>query len=63
MENYAARLAEEVEKELGAEVELVPEFDGEGHMDIYANNLTVFSTRQNNGRFPEEGEIVKILKS
>ncbi len=55
-------MADEVRQGTGAEVEIVPEYDGEGNLDIYADNLTVFSSRQE-GRFPEDGEIVKILKS
>ena len=43
-------------------METVPEYDGEGNLDIYADNLVVFSSRET-GRFPEEGEIVKLLKS
>ena len=51
-----------MQKGTGAEVEIVPEYDGEGNLDVYADNLTVFSSRET-GRFPEDGEIVKILKS
>jgi hypothetical protein len=57
-------MAAEIETAVaGAQVEIVPEYDGEGNLDIYADNLTVFSSREQGGRFPEEGEIVKILKS
>jgi len=42
-------------------VEIVPEFDGEGNLDIFADNLVVFSSRAEN-RWPNDGEIVSILK-
>ena len=43
------------------EVEMVPEFDGQGNLDIYVDNFVLFSSRES-GRFLEEGEIVPLLK-
>ena len=39
----------------------MPEYDGEGNLDVFADNLVVFSSKET-GRFPEDGEIVAILK-
>ena len=44
------------------EIEIVPEYGGEGELEVFANNLVVFSSRETH-RYPDEGEIVKILKS
>lgn len=39
----------------------MPEYGGEGNLDVFADNLVVFSSEKE-GRYPEDGEIVKILK-
>jgi hypothetical protein len=43
------------------DVETVPEYDGEGNLDIYVDHFVLFSSRES-GRFLEEGEIVPLLK-
>ncbi len=57
-------MAEEIEKEIEGkpQIECVPEHSGDGELEVIANNLMVFSSRQEK-RYPEDGEIVKILKS
>ena len=62
MEKYAVSLADEISAAFDAEIEIVPEYGGEGNLDVFADNLVVFSSRES-GRYPEDGEIVKILKS
>jgi hypothetical protein len=56
-------LAKEVTDEFGdkMQVETVPEYDGEGNLDIYVDHFVLFSSRES-GRFLEEGEIVPLLK-
>lgn len=62
-EGYAASLAKEVTTAFGSEVEVetVPEFDGEGNLDVFVDNFVLFSSRTS-GRFLEEGEIVALLR-
>ena len=43
------------------EAELVPHYDGQGNLDIIVDNQVVFSSLQLE-RFPEDGEIVGLLK-
>jgi len=54
-------LAEELKDNLDVDAELVPVFDGMGRLDIYADNQLIFSSLEL-GRFPEDGEIVTLLK-
>ncbi|MBZ0155527.1 MAG: Rdx family protein [Alphaproteobacteria bacterium] len=57
----AAVLAKQVEMELGVKPELVPSTVS-GAFEIKADNEMVFSKTQS-GRFPQQGEVVQILKS
>ena len=43
------------------EVTAVPEYDGEGNLEVYADRFVLFSSKQT-GRYPEDGELVKLLK-
>ena len=61
-EGYAARLAEEVTTAFPEmEVETVPEYDGQGNLDVFIDHFVLFSSRES-GRFLEEGEIVSLIK-
>lgn len=40
---------------------IVPEYDGEGNLDVYADYELIFSSRKED-RYPEDGELVKLLK-
>ena len=53
-------MAAELERELGATTELVA--SGGGVFEIDANGEPVFSKREL-GRFPEDGEIVRRIRS
>jgi hypothetical protein len=55
-------LAKEVTNEFGnkIDVEIIPEYDGEGNLDIFVDNAVLFSSRET-GRLQEEGEIVPVL--
>jgi hypothetical protein len=56
-------LAEEVNTAFPEiEVEIVPEYDGQGNLDVFVDHFVLFSSRES-GRFLEEGEIVALLKS
>lgn len=39
----------------------MPEYDGMGNIEVFADNLVVFSSKES-GRFPDDGEIVALLK-
>ena len=56
----AVRLAAEIEKELDAEVSLVP---GELHsFDVLVNDEMIFSKFEEN-RFPESGEVIELIQA
>lgn len=54
----AASLAAEIADELAVEATVTP--GGRGQFDVLADGALVFS-KQQRGRFPEEGEIVRLL--
>jgi selT/selW/selH-like putative selenoprotein len=54
----AASLAAEIADELDVEATVTP--GGRGQFDVVADGALVFS-KQQRGRFPEEGEIVRLL--
>jgi selenoprotein W-related protein len=53
-------LAAELKKKLGMDSELVA--SGGGVFEISVDGKLVFS-KQSQGRFPDDGEVVKLLKS
>ena len=62
MWNYlpqAASLAAELKKTLGVEAKLTP--GSKGIFDVYKNGDLIFS-KFSTGRFPDKGEITKLLK-
>ncbi len=60
-EPFSARLAEELDNAFGVKAELTPLYDGQGTLDILVDDQVVFSSAQTE-RFPEDGEIVDLLK-
>jgi selenoprotein W-related protein len=52
-------LAEEIKNQFDADCELIP--GANGIMDITVDGDTVFSKHQQ-GRFPEPGELVQLIK-
>ncbi len=56
----AASLAEEIKNGLGHDVELIP--GSGGVFDVKADGKLIFSKFQSGDRFPEKGEVVKLLK-
>lgn len=56
----AASVAEEIEKEY-PQVEVECEPGSGGVFDVIIDNKVIF-TKKNTGRFPERGEIVKLIK-
>jgi selT/selW/selH-like putative selenoprotein len=54
----AASLAAEIADELDVEATATP--GGRGQFDVLADGALVFS-KQQRGRFPEEGEVVRLL--
>jgi len=56
----AARLAVEIKKAVGAEAICLP--GDSGQFDVMVDDQVIFS-RFETGRFPEEQEIIKMLKN
>ena len=56
----AAGLAETLKKELGASAQLIP--GSNGVYDVIIDDKTIFSKHQSN-RFPENDEIISLLRS
>jgi len=49
-----------MKKALGIVPALVPQYDGMGTLDIYADDQLLFSARALN-RFPEDGEVISLI--
>jgi len=53
-------LAAELKDAFGVETELMP--GGRGAFDVFADGELMFSRKQQNKRFPDEGEVVSLIQ-
>ena len=56
----AASLAAQLQKTFNGETSLIK--GGGGDFDVYVDNIVIF-TKKNEGRFPNEGEVERLIKN